>query len=332
MSHRGIPEPAPVAEPMRSREPDRAVDGPMHPRFDFNDSDITLWSCERVGFRVHKARLASASLFFHQMFDGTLGLKTPSEDATQLAEPADTLAVLFAMCYPFYPHDAPFELFSESLDIALLISCYEASEKYGMWVARQVMEHRVMQLVPKDPFRLVRTGYVLRNQALLTAAAHATLRCNILGDGAKYREKAGNTWASLLEYYLAYQRLVISTLHSMPCTLFNDWGEQMERETGKYRCPKPAVTADDIYYCETARSYQGHWRDDKYRLSNMLSAEWPAAALRSSIDAYLGDPKILSCTGCTSTWKEMRERVAKLKPSLTLTLEDIDRARDPYYM
>ncbi|EJD42522.1 hypothetical protein AURDEDRAFT_185954 [Auricularia subglabra TFB-10046 SS5] len=288
---------------------------PVHALFDFDDSDITLQSSDGVRFRVHKGRLSANSLFFKDIFDGGLGQAAGAADVPQLQEPAATLAVLFAMCYPFDPDDAPFDLVG--MDPALLMSCYEASEKYTMWVAQQIIP-----LVAKDPFRLVRTGYVLRKQSLLSAAARATLDHDIIDSQSQYQEKAGNTWPALLAYHMAYGRKVAETLYGMSCNL---GPRDMEWDTDvlsqKYACNSYSGRS-----CGEMEIVGVQWQNLRHRLDTRLTPRWPAAELLSFINQQLESVTTRKCSGCTCTWKEMHKRATTLEPSLTLTLEQIDRS------
>ncbi|EJD42519.1 hypothetical protein AURDEDRAFT_152800 [Auricularia subglabra TFB-10046 SS5] len=309
---------------MSARKPPRALRAEGHPLFNFGDSDITLISSDGVSFHVHKARLSAVSLMFKEMFDTAIGTSNDPKDTPQLDEPADTLAVLLAMCYPFEPDEAPFDLVA--LVPSQLMACYEASEKYRMWVAQQYMLNLLMPLVQKDPFRLVRTAYVLRKQNLLTAAARATLEHDIL-EKTQYREDAGNTWVALLEYHIAYKRAVIAALQAIPPknTIYME-DMSINSRPHKYCSLTPAGGTP----CPCKEMETDSWRKWQMHqdvLCARKNAQWPRGDLLSFANERLDWMTSYSrkCGRCSTTWKEVRERATRLEPELILTLEQIDR-------
>lgn len=303
---------------MSTRKPRAPPKAPGHPLFNFADSDITLISSDGVRFHVHKARLSAVSMAFKDMFEGEIGAPHDAKDTPQLDEAGDTLAILLAMCYPFEPDAAPFDLLA--LEPTQLIACYEASEKYRMWVAQQYMLNLLMPLVQKDPFRLVRTAYVLRKQNLLAAAARATLAHDVLDNGKQYREAAGETWTALLEYHMAYKRAVIAALYDIV-------SKSPPQESDRYQIPYCSLVPDGAHSCKDMQSSRRRWHILHQELSNRTIAQWPGPDLVSFATQFLDSSGLRTgrCASCIRTFKELCERATTFEPNLVLTLEQIDR-------
>lgn len=96
-----------------------------HPNFAFDDSDLTVCSSDNVLFRVHVHNLADHSSIFQDML--CVGQDAGS---VPLQESSQTLAIIFAMCYPL--REAPLDF--SSLPAETILDCYEATLKYEMWV------------------------------------------------------------------------------------------------------------------------------------------------------------------------------------------------------
>jgi hypothetical protein len=160
---------------------------------------------------VHKHNLAALSLIFRDMFH--IGDSRLSEkEIVQLSEPSAVLEVLIAMCYP--AEEPPYDIGKLPNDV--VADCYEATVKYGMWVAglalRSFITYAVLSydnrtltadgafrpLIASDPFRVVRLAHNLNDSALLADAVRATLDVDILTDTPALRAKTGPLWPDLV--------------------------------------------------------------------------------------------------------------------------------------
>ena len=95
--------------------------------FDRGDSDVTIRSCDRVDFQVHKAMLGIASIAFEDMFTAPGPLPHGQEHIKQvidLVECSKTLLQLLSAIYPMVP------IIPDTLEDAL--SLLSACQKYQM--------------------------------------------------------------------------------------------------------------------------------------------------------------------------------------------------------
>lgn len=95
--------------------------------FDRGDSDVTIRSCDRVDFLVHKAILGTASPAFEDMFTAPATLPRGQEHVKQtidLTESSKTLLCLLSVIYPIVP------IVPDTLEDAL--SLLSACQKYQM--------------------------------------------------------------------------------------------------------------------------------------------------------------------------------------------------------
>jgi hypothetical protein len=95
--------------------------------FDRGDSDVTIRSCDRVDFQVHKAMLGIASTAFEDMFTAPGPLPHGQEQVKQvidLVECSKTLLQLLSAIYPMVP------IIPDTLEDAL--SLLSACQKYQM--------------------------------------------------------------------------------------------------------------------------------------------------------------------------------------------------------
>ncbi|KAH8996742.1 hypothetical protein EDB92DRAFT_1522677 [Lactarius akahatsu] len=151
--------------------------------FDRGDSDITLRSCDRVDFQVHKGILGIASAAFDDMF----GIPGPSpheqgqvKQVIDLTEDSKTLLHLLSVIYPMEA------IVPDTLEDAL--SLLSACQKYQMdFIAncvRASMRARTPPLFTvENCFRTygIASRYHLEEEALLSA--RLTLECPLTFDG-----------------------------------------------------------------------------------------------------------------------------------------------------
>ncbi|KAH9177570.1 hypothetical protein EDB89DRAFT_1880170 [Lactarius sanguifluus] len=92
--------------------------------FDRGDSDVTIRSCDRVDFQVHKAVLGIASAAFDDMFTASPYGQGQVKQVIDLTEDSKTLHRLLSMIYPMNP------IVPDTLEDAL--SLLSACQKYQM--------------------------------------------------------------------------------------------------------------------------------------------------------------------------------------------------------
>lgn len=203
------------------------ISNSTHPKFSYNDSDLTVCSSDNVLFCVHKTNLADHSAVFQDMLHigrgigNTSAIPIPrasvtdaqnvsSSNTINLTESSETLAVLLAMCYP---HREP-PVSVETLPATAMLNCYEATVKYEMWVAtlalkgfveyawRSLLCHRTERtnrpLATKEPVLVAALAYRLRDSKLLARCERAILDLDLLGNANEYATKAGAAWGPLV--------------------------------------------------------------------------------------------------------------------------------------
>ncbi|KAH9006375.1 hypothetical protein EDB86DRAFT_2873644 [Lactarius hatsudake] len=139
--------------------------------FDRGDSDITLRSCDRVDFRVHKAVIGIASAVFEDIF----GIPGPSphgqgqvKQVIDLTENSKTLLHLLSVIYPMEP------IAPDTLEDAL--SLLSACQKYQMDFTANCVRASIRARTPplftvENCFRTygIASRYHLEEEALLSA-------------------------------------------------------------------------------------------------------------------------------------------------------------------
>ncbi|KAH9072855.1 hypothetical protein EDB83DRAFT_2219828 [Lactarius deliciosus] len=139
--------------------------------FDRCDSDVTIRSCDRVDFQVHKATLGIASAAFEDMF--TAPGPSPRgqgqvKQVIDLTEDSKTLHHLLSMIYPMDP------IFPETLEDTL--SLLSACQKYQMdstatRIRALMRAHTPLLFTSENSFRAygIARRYHLEEEALLSA-------------------------------------------------------------------------------------------------------------------------------------------------------------------
>lgn len=271
----------------------------VHAAFDFADSDVTLRSSDGVLFRVHKARLASHSLMFKDMFEHA------ADDAgdVTVGDTADTLAVLLPLCYPSAVGGPP-PVDLEALDGEQLIVCYEASFKYDMWLASQLLRRLLLPRIEADPFRAVRVAYVVQDKDMLSKAAEAALQHDLLANAKtkEYREKAGSAWPALLAYYIQYKREVNMFLRVDLSSAYGNGARKIAA------CGNTLIgQCDREVLLQQARTLKDlSWDQLRWELSDRPGCQLPKANLIAFIETSLDEDRVRRCPGCRSTWMTHR--------------------------
>ncbi|KAH9011326.1 hypothetical protein EDB85DRAFT_2043226 [Lactarius pseudohatsudake] len=151
--------------------------------FDRGDSDVTIRSCDRVDFQVHKATLGIASAAFEDMFTAP-GPSLPGQGQVKqvidLTEKSKTLHHLLSVIYPMKP------IVPDTVEDAL--SLLSACQKYQMdytatRIRALIRAHTPPLFTVENSFRAygIASRYHLEEEALLSA--RLTLECPLTLDG-----------------------------------------------------------------------------------------------------------------------------------------------------
>ncbi|EJD42521.1 hypothetical protein AURDEDRAFT_145705 [Auricularia subglabra TFB-10046 SS5] len=299
----------------QNQDPCPGVPGQIHDAFNFEDADVTLRSRDDMLFRVHKARLATVSAMFRDMFENG----TDDADVVNVNEDAQTLGVLLPMCYPATSDTPPVDF--EALDHAQLMACYEASCKYDMWVATQLLRRLLVPLVNKDPFNLVRVAFLAQDQDMTARAAKATLELDILKPGDEFQEKAGLTWPALLQYHMRVKREINQFMRDkLSCTIGSLYSRRKPCDIeGDAACDNSRGT--DYYNLQLGRTNRDLvWELYRGTLANRPTAQLPQNELIGFIDRMLDVDAVRACSGCRSTWQGLKQDVYAFQPTTVFEL------------
>lgn len=279
------------------------VSDQIHDAFNFEDADVTLKSSDGVRFRVHKARLATVSVMFRDMFENG----TDDAGVVSVGETAATLGVLLPMCYPASSDTPPVDL--ERLDHSQLMQCFEASCKYDMWVATQLLRRLLVPLVDKDPFSLVRVAFVVQDKDLLAKAAEATLALDILAPGDQLQEKAGTAWPALLQYHMRVKREINHFMRfNLSCTPGGPYNRKRPCLGNPNDCEDPRNgNPTHVQLMRTRRDNE--WEIFRWSLASNPTVQLPKGLLVQFLDRKLDDNSVRACSGCRSTWEALKQEV-----------------------
>ncbi|KAH9072859.1 hypothetical protein EDB83DRAFT_2359516 [Lactarius deliciosus] len=170
--------------------------------FDRGDSDVTLRSCDRVDFQVHKVTLGIASATFEDMFTAPGPLPHGHGQVKQvidLTENSKTLLHLLSVIYPMVP------IVPDTLEdaLSLLSACQKYQMDYTATRIRALIRARTPPLFTvENCFRAfgIASRYYLKEESLLSA--QLTLECPLTFDGCgeDLRFVSGSDLARLFLY------------------------------------------------------------------------------------------------------------------------------------
>ncbi|KZW02804.1 hypothetical protein EXIGLDRAFT_730915 [Exidia glandulosa HHB12029] len=263
---------------------------------DIPDADIVLRSSDQQLFKANRQALAYHSAVFRDMF--SLAGHDGHEEMVDMSESATCLAVILTMCYPL---DEPPVDFA-TLEADLVLECYEAAGKYGMWVAGLALRNCVEPLIKTEPFLVARTAHRLRDRVLLLAAGRELLKRNILVDAEENGRKAGvGLWANLLVFYFKSKEEVVKELSSLP------------------RAPRPGGPySSHPCRCNDA---EDAWLALRATLERRLpTASLPKGELVTFLETQLTLSISYGCSQCPRAWRDLRTRVEEYESPVPLLL------------
>lgn len=104
--------------------------------FNFEDSDISLQSCDGILFKVHQRNLSAWSEVFDNMF-ASRHMHSDGEPL-QLSESSEELDILFRFFYPALHPD------TVSWDLQQSFKIGPSAQKYGVATIAQLVQYRII--------------------------------------------------------------------------------------------------------------------------------------------------------------------------------------------